>query len=387
MEIECHRGAPDMGLDSEAGQSTDPLSDLCRLARFVIDTMPDAVLWTQQDGRLVFVNNAACQSLDYTEEELLAFHVTDIVFDFTSDQWKQHWDLIKENGHSMFDAIMLRKSGEHVPVEIHARSVVCNGVEYCCAIVHDITARKISEEVLLEREEKMRELNLTKDKLFSIIAHDLKVPFNSILGFSELLMDEIREKRYEELEMNVSFIRHSAMRAMNLLVNLLDWARMQTGNLEFSPEEIDLKALIYESVDLAADAAHRKSIAIHLNMADAINIHADRAMIHTVMRNLISNAIKFTARGGNVTISTERSGDSVKISVSDDGIGMNAQALATLFSANGKLSAIGTEKEKGSGIGLILCKEFVEKHGGTIDVRSVIGTGSEFIVTIPVFRR
>lgn len=234
-----------------------------------------------------------------------------------------------------------------------------------------------------ELNQKLYHLNNTKDKFFSIIAHDLRSPFNSIIGFSELLMEQIRDKNYEGIEEYAVIIQNSSQRTMDLLKNLLDWARLKTGNTEFIAVEFVLNELVTETIELLNDAASQKSIQILNKTKRELFIHADKSMIGTILRNLISNAIKFSNEGGQITISTEKHDDQTVLSVSDTGVGISKKDQLRMFRIEENFSLKGTQNEKGTGLGLILCKEFIEKYGGKIWVESEEGKGSKFFFTLP----
>lgn len=239
----------------------------------------------------------------------------------------------------------------------------------------DITERKMAEE-------KLRELNAQKDKFFSIIAHDLKSPFNSIMGFSELLMEQIKEKDYKGVDEYAKMIVESSKQALDLLMNLLEWSRAQTGRMQFSPENFDLVHLVDENILLFDLIAAQKAITINKALPHELIIFADKQMIRTVLRNLISNAIKFTRQRGEINISAEKTAKEVLISVSDNGIGIAPERIEKLFRIDENNSTYGTNDEGGTGLGLILCKEFVENHGGRIWVESEQEKGSTFYVSL-----
>ncbi len=230
---------------------------------------------------------------------------------------------------------------------------------------------------------KLMELNATKDKFFSIMAHDLRSPFNAVMGFGNLLAEKIQQKDYDGIEEYARIIQNSSERAMGLLTNLMEWSRLQTGRKEFSPENIEITALINEVAVLANDAAQQKQINISKIFPQNTPAFADKAMMSTILRNLISNAIKFSNRGGEIVVSVEKKQTEWLISVSDNGVGINIDTVPKLFRIDESLSTTGTQDEKGTGLGLILCKEFVEKHGGKIWVESEVGIGSSFYFTIP----
>lgn len=242
---------------------------------------------------------------------------------------------------------------------------------------YDVTEIKNNEFKLIE-------LNATKDKFFSIIAHDLKSPFNAIVGYSELMMEQLKEKDYEKTEKFASIVLQSSNRAMSLLMNLMEWAQSQSGRMPFNPEMLDSKQVIDETIELSEEAIGQKEIAIEVSVPDNTLVFADKAMLSTVFRNLISNAIKFTKPKGKLSLSVVRKSDVWQFYVCDTGVGMSQQAIASLFRIDQSVSTTGTNNEKGTGLGLILCKEFVEKHGGRIWVESEEGNGSCFYFTLPV---
>ena len=250
-------------------------------------------------------------------------------------------------------------------------------------INQDITERIKSEENLKKSEAELREINAAKDKFFSIIAHDLKNPLNSIVGFSDLLAEQVLEKNYEGIEEFASIIQNSSKGVMDLLMNLLEWSRSQTGRLQYNPEFVDLNVLINQIVELSADAALQKSIILNRKLPRNAPVIADKAMISTVLRNLISNAIKFTNPGGEITVSVEQNQTESFVSVADNGVGIKKSMIGNLFKIEESYSTAGTQNEKGSGLGLILCKEFIEKHNGKIEVESEPGKGSKFTFSIP----
>jgi len=249
--------------------------------------------------------------------------------------------------------------------------------------IANVIERRRAKDALEKSEADLRESNAAKDKFFSVISHDLKSPFNSIVGFSSILEEQVREKDLEGIEEYAKIIQNSSQRAMDLLSNLLEWSRSQTGRMEFKPENIDIVALINEADDLLRDVAHQKSITITGKMPQSITVFADKDMIGTILRNLISNAIKFTNQGGTIVVSAKQKQGELMVTVSDNGVGIEADVLGNLFRIEESYSTSGTQNEQGTGLGLILCKEFIEKHGGKIWVESEVGKGSKFCFTIP----
>ncbi len=253
-------------------------------------------------------------------------------------------------------------------------------------IMLDITKRKAAELSLKESENKFRELNATKDKLFSIIAHDLRSPFNAILGLSELLIENFKNSETINSEKYLRFINSSAKNTLVLLDNLLNWAKSQTGQITFNPQKINLTQIIQEIIEIKNPQAKLKNITIHITQLIEIEFYADKNMLTVILRNLISNAIKFTKSGGNINIAIISNKKQIEIIISDNGIGIHEEKLKTLFNTSSNTTSPGTEDEKGTGLGLILCREFVEKHGGMIWVESEVGKGSDFKFTLPLYK-
>ncbi|MFO7841675.1 MAG: tetratricopeptide repeat-containing sensor histidine kinase [Fidelibacterota bacterium] len=236
---------------------------------------------------------------------------------------------------------------------------------------------------LEKNREKLQELNATKDKFFSIIAHDLKSPFNSILGFSSMLERYCRSKDYQKIEEFSRHIRGVSQQTFKLLENLLEWSRSQTGNISFTPREIDISASIKNAADLIYTSAIRKDIKLDIQ-AEPVRVQADENMLHTVLHNLLSNAIKYSHRGGTVYVKTLEKDGMLEIRIRDEGAGMDEETRKRLFHIDKNISHPGTEGEEGTGLGLLISKEFIEKHHGSIRVESEPGEGSCFIIDIPL---
>ncbi len=268
--------------------------------------------------------------------------------------------------------------------ERYSQSQIFNGE--CVGRVwsfRDITIQKNALNSLRESEEQLRELNATKDKFFSIIAHDLKSPFSGILAFSNILADQIKQKDYHNIEEYAEIIQNSSQKAIDLLINLVDWSRSQSGRMDFNPHITDVSAIIHEVSELLKITMLQKSILLTKNIEPLIMALVDKEMISSVLRNLISNAIKFTQPGGSIDIKAEKIGHELKITVADTGIGMLRIDLEKLFRIDQSYSKPGTQNEKGTGLGLILCKEFIGIHKGSIWAESDANKGSRFCFTIP----
>ena len=225
-------------------------------------------------------------------------------------------------------------------------------------------------------------LNATKDKFFSIIAHDLKNPFSSILGFCEVL--ELRYDQYDDVKRKhlIGVIDRSAQNVFKLLENLLQWSRSQTGNINYSPEEFNLLDITQNIYGLSENAMIEKGIKFNFKIPKDLTLYADKNMIYTVIRNLVTNAVKFTELG-EITVEAEEKDNHILISITDTGIGIRDEIIDKIFEVERSKSTEGTRGEDGTGLGLIICKEFIDKNGGTIDVKSKVGKGSVFYFTLP----
>ncbi len=253
-------------------------------------------------------------------------------------------------------------------------------------ILKDLLEEELTEQKLtIEKQRKeLESLNATKDKFFSIIAHDLKNPFASLIGASDILVDSADELSQEQIKTFSGIINQSARQAYLLLENLLTWSRMQTGSIALKPKEIDLWDLVNEVVILHTGSAENKGINLEAAVDEDLKIVADPNMINTVIRNLVSNAIKFTPSGGNISVSSHTTEKQVEIWVTDTGVGIDSAGQKKLFRIDEQLIKSGTENETGTGLGLILCKEFIEMHKGQIWVESELGKGSSFRFSIPL---
>ncbi|MCB1189125.1 MAG: hybrid sensor histidine kinase/response regulator [Leptospiraceae bacterium] len=229
--------------------------------------------------------------------------------------------------------------------------------------------------------EELKQANATKDKFFSIIAHDLKTPFTALITISELLVQE--KISNEEKEEFFRYIQEASKRGFDLLKNLLEWSRSQTKNIDFNPKELNLSFIIEDNIKLLQLSAKAKNIDLSSEIRKDLILNADENMLNTIIRNLISNAIKFTYDGGKVTIVAQKQEDQIEIRVIDSGIGIEPENIQKLFKIDKRFIKFGTKKEKGTGLGLVICKEFIDFHKGSISVESKIGKGSQFIVALP----
>ena len=239
------------------------------------------------------------------------------------------------------------------------------------------------EERLRLRTRKLSEIIDAKAKFITIIAHDLRSPFTAILGSLELLKAKINDINKDNMEYFVDLALHSSNRALNLLDNLLSWTSSQSMEKSYNPIAFNLNELVTDEIDILSDSASQKNIYLDSVVPPDLNVIADKQMIRTVIRNLINNGIKFTNRGGYVTVSARSGIQNIDITVSDNGIGISHEEQQGLFKIETFRSKAGTNKERGTGLGLIICKEFIERHGGAITIESKPGKGSRFTFSLP----
>ncbi len=271
--------------------------------------------------------------------------------------------------------------GAMVVQDYHDKSTYGEGEKqvliYVSEQVASAISKKINETALKKYSEELQELNQSKDKFFSIIAHDLRSPFYGLLGLTKILKNEYDSLPSEETKVYLDELFSATSNIYTLIENLLEWSRIQTGKLIFRPENFDFKELLDEVATLLHQTAKLKSISIENCIDECLLISADRAMIRSLMQNLISNAIKFTKPGGSVKIScTISDNKNIEIVVQDNGIGMDAEKISNLFKIDKNTSSTGTSSEKGTGLGLLICKEIIEKHNGQLNINSEIGKGT-----------
>jgi signal transduction histidine kinase len=242
---------------------------------------------------------------------------------------------------------------------------------------------QITNERLKQSEDYLLQINATKDKFFSIISHDLKSPLNSLTGFLQILDMQVDAFSPEELREFAKGMNKSVKSLLDLLDNLLLWSRTQTNTIDFAPQDLDLRALVEGNINLLHVVAQNKLIVLSNEVDPAIRVYADCNMLNSILRNLVSNAIKFTRSNGVIGIRAQQRNGEVVVKVIDNGIGMSEDTMGRLFRLDTYHTTPGTANEKGNGLGLILAKEFVEKNGGTIGVESEEGKGTTFHFTLP----
>lgn len=353
--------------------------------KVLIDSIPTGIA-IYQNNKITFINPAGVQIFGATTaDELLGKSVIQFIHPDSKNDFRKKMNLIaKGELLDTFEEKCIRLNGSVFDAEITTIQAVYKESTAFQLIVNDITQRKKADQILQENQLKLNELIVTKDKFFSIIAHDLRSPFNSILGFLDLLYVQYDSFDDTERKDYIRLIAENTGTTLNLLENLLVWANSQRGRIDYQPVRQKLTTLLESVTSTFKSGLNLKGITLNVLVSDDLEIFADTNMLNTILQNLISNAIKYSHQDGIISINAEHLNDSVKVIVSDSGTGMNESTLKKLFSLEKEVSISGTANEKGSGLGLILCKDFIEKHHGTIEVNSEQGKGSQFIFTIPV---
>jgi PAS domain S-box-containing protein len=333
------------------------------------------------------VNEAFCEMLGYSPPEFKNKKWQEITYPEDIELTQREVDqlLSGKQYSTRFVKRFIHKDGSVVWVDLSSsiRRDADGKPIYLMSSVVDITERKLAEFAIKESAAKLLLLNLDKDRFISILGHDLKNPFNNILGFSEILNDEIESLNKEEIKDIAKNINKSARFTNKLLEDILIWAKMQQGKIPFEPQNLSFTDICRDTLEILYQAASAKNISVNCLAADQLNVFADNEMLKSVLRNLVSNAIKFTNNGGAIYINAKQDSENVTISVSDNGIGIPPDNLAKLFDISQVLTTTGTAQETGTGLGLLLCKEFVERHGGKIWVESEEDKGSDFKFTLP----
>ncbi|HNW90933.1 MAG TPA: PAS domain S-box protein [Bacteroidales bacterium] len=374
---------------TELKMTEQKLEEAKNQLEIVFDNGPDAILLTRiEDGFYIDSNKTFTKYTGYTPDDLRGKSTLDI------DIWDNPKDRdillheVKTKGfcHNL-ELVVKNKNGTKRIIDMSAEVIVIRGIPHLLSISRDIVERKKMEELLQKQNNDLYELNATKDRFFSIIAHDLKDPHNAILGYSEILSENYDLLSEQDKKNYINNILLSSKSLSRLLQNLLDWANSQTGRMVYKPELLDITKVIKETMDLLHYQAKIKQIRLITDIDSSSGIFADPNMTRTILRNLVSNAIKFTRRNGFVKITTtditDKKTDYIEISVVDNGVGINKENLEKLFKLDHKVKTSGTEEETGSGLGLILCKELVEKNKGTMSIISEENIGTTVSFTLP----
>ncbi|MCS7052207.1 MAG: ATP-binding protein [Ignavibacterium sp.] len=287
------------------------------------------------------------------------------------------------NGELQTVEFSIERSGKFSYFE--ARIIHNNTYNQALILLRDITAQKQAQEELKKVTKDLEEANREKDKFFSLIAHDLRTPLIGLAGYAEILANDIDELSKEEIRNYSNNIVEISKQAIKFLSNLLEWSRLQTGRIQYNPSDVSIYLLVQSIFQLLKSNAERKNITLNNFVNPEHIVYADENMIYSVLNNLISNAIKFTNSGGEITVASQLVEDKIVTSVKDNGIGMTEEQITNLFTLNKSFTSLGTAKEKGTGLGIILCKDFISKNFGKLWVESKEGEGTTFYFSLPKY--
>lgn len=346
----------------------------------------DILVLIDESGFQHYISPSCEKIVGYRPEELRGVSVIE-AFIHPEDQEKARrglWNIIHQGKNGGTQYRHRHKNGGWVYLEAFGTNQLRNpAIRSVVLNVRDITERKKTEADLVESRLRLKELNATKDRLFSIIGHDLKNPVGNIVSLSDLILGELPSGDPAAIETYARLLRQASTTTLDLLSNLLSWARSQTGAITFQPQNVDLGTLTDNTLDLLRSSALQKGITLENRIPEGMAIQADPDMLQLVIRNLVSNGIKFTPEKGSVTIRISEERERLTVMVEDSGVGIPPEDMEKLFCPDCTVSTRGTRQEAGTGIGLLLCREFVALHGGEITVDSVEGTGSRFAFTLP----
>jgi PAS domain S-box-containing protein len=359
--------------------------ELRKQFELIFNTSPDAALITRlNDGLFFDCNDGFTKLTGYTKAEMSDNSVSDFNIWANPDERNAIMKIISENGFcENQEALFKRKDGRVFTGLFSAKKMILKGIPHIISITRDISDKIAAQEKERKYLLELKELNTIKDKLFSILGHDLRSPFSTILGFSDELKENIHQYSTEEIETMVGEIHKSGENTLKLLENILNWAKSQTGQTKIQLVKTDLDAIIHDAVNLVIMQAEEKKIALKYLQPVSYPLVTDENIVNTVLRNILANAIKFTNAGGMITILTNETESFIEVHVSDNGIGMTEEIKRSLFADIINPTRYGTNNEKGTGLGLAICKELIERLGGTIYVDSEVEKGSTFSFSLP----
>jgi PAS domain S-box-containing protein len=351
----------------------------------LFDSVSEAIYLHDKNGVFKDVNTGAVQMYGYNKEDFIGKTPA-----FLSAKGKNDLKIVNSyikkafNGETqIFTFWGRRKNGQVFPKEVILNRGLYRGKPVIIAAARDISERYENENKLKRYAEELQETNRSKDKIFSLLAHDLRSPFNGILGFSKVLFDEAEDLSREEIREYIGYVYTASKNVYNLIENLLNWSKIQTGRIQFQPIRLDLYEEIFKVINLYTTMAIEKKIKI-INIVPVNSfIYIDQNLLNSLLQNLISNSIKFTGTGGKVVISYNQKSDYTEITVEDNGIGISEDNLSKLFKIEAQFSTSGTNNEQGSGLGLVLCKELLTKINGYLNVNSELNKGTIFTFGFP----
>ncbi len=370
----------------EIREQRNELKTQYRFLQILLDDIPNPIFHKNRNGVYIGCNKAFKSFFGRKEEEIIGrteydFFSADLA-DFYTEQDRE---LMASGGIQHYEAKVMNKDGDLHDI-IYNKTVFYDlegRVAGIIGVMEDITKVRQANKALEESEKNLMEANAAKDKFFSIIAHALKNPLNALLLTSEFLSQKITSLPPEKQQSMIDNMTDSTKRLSNLLEDLLTWARTQVGKMPFFPEQLDLNIITDECIELYETNIQDKQLEVINQLEDGDFAYADKNMVRTIIRNLVSNAIKFTHREGRIVISRKECEDYIEVVVEDTGVGICPEDLKNLFRIDTHFTTRGTENESGTGLGLLLCNEFAERNRGRLAVESEEGKGSKFMVILP----
>lgn len=353
----------------------------------IFKTSPEAILITRvSDGKILNLNEGFMNITGYSSEEALGKSPLELSIWKNPEARNRMLEELREKGYCQnVEFELIKKDKSLFTGIISSRIININGEEQLISITRDISDRKEAELIIKEKNMELHELNVTKDKFFSIIAHDLKSPLSGFLGITQIMAEGSEKMKLEEFHSLGKSLHESANNVYSLLENLLEWSRMQRGLIEFNPENLDLYFATEETLANIHEFSNQKGVQILNSIPKNTTIYADLQMLNSVLRNLLSNSIKFSNNGNLVEIGFDGSDkNNNRIFIKDSGIGMKKELMDRLFQMDQKVTRRGTGGETSTGLGLLLCKEFIDRHQGKIWVESKENTGSCFWISLPI---
>jgi PAS domain S-box-containing protein len=351
-----------------------------------IEQNPVSIVITNRRAEIEYVNKTFCRITGYDYDELIGKNPKVLQTGRTDKQvYNDMWKTVTKRKIWKGEFYNRKKNGEEFVEYAIISPIVSsnNRITHYIGVKQDITKERQNEQLLLQQNKELNELNSTKDKLFSIIAHDLKNPFTALMNLTMILKDFKANMSEKEFDKITASIHSAAESTYNLLENLLIWAKSQMKGLEFEPYDNNLYEMVFNLVNNIKPTSEQKKIEIIVNVPKDINVYCDRNMLNTVLRNLVTNAVKFSHHNSKVIIESVKEVENIIITVLDFGVGIPEKFARNLFNIKNNFSTKGTDNEKGTGLGLIIAKEFIDIHKGTITVKSEVGKGSKFIISLP----